>query len=251
MNDRFTRLTAIALLALPVLPQAQLTAHSTPKAAELMEIVLERKTGDIVQTMDAGHVFKTGDILRFRLRPAFDGFLYVTDLGTSGKSSLLFPGPQTGSDNRIDHTREYVVPATPDGWFEVGGPAGYETLYFVMSPIALAAAPVNAAPPGAAPGGMPPPYPGIPQGTPPPSMHPRCNDAIFKARGECVDGSAGPRRVDPRATLPDPVRDLFGQSPSGSSARDLNFTKKSSSSVVTSAAPISGPVVYEFLLAHD
>jgi hypothetical protein len=208
-----------------------------------MEIVLEKKTGDTVQAMDAGHVFQTGDILRFRLRPAFDGFLYVTDLGTSGKSSLLFPRQETGADNRIDHSREYVVPATPDGWFEVSGPPGYETLYFVMSPVALAGS--------AVPNASPNPNQGIPQGTAPPTMHPRCNDEIFKSRGECVDGMAGPKRVDPKATLPPAVRDLFGDTPPGSGARDLNFTKKSSSSVVTSVSPMRGPVVYEFLLAHN
>src|SRR5271170_2403188 len=201
MKWRLTRTIFIAILAAQVAPHAQIAVHADAKpATELMEIVLEKKSGDMVQTMDAGHVFKTGDILRFRLRPAFDGFLYVTDLGTSGKSSLLFPRDETGSDNRIDRTREYVVPATPDGWFQVSGPVGYETLYFVMSPVALAGAAVPNAQPS------PNPNQGIPQGTPPPGVHPRCNDEIFKARGECVDGTAGPRKVDPQATLPPTVR---------------------------------------------
>ncbi len=243
MKCRWTRIAVIAMMAAPV-AHAQVGVHPSSKpGSELMEIVLEKKTGDMVQAMDAGHVFQTGDILRFRLRPAFDGFLYVTDLGTSGKSSLLFPGQETGSDNRIDHSREYVVPATPDGWFEVSGPAGYETLYFVMSPVALAG--------GSVPNAAPNPNQGIPQGTPPPTMHPRCNDEIFKSRGDCVDPNAGPKRVAPSATLPGPVRDLFGDSPSENASRDLNFTKKSSSSVVTTVSPINGPVVYEFLLAHN
>jgi Domain of unknown function (DUF4384) len=244
MKCRLTRIAVVAILAAPVVPNAQVGVHSNPKtASELMEIVLEKKAGDVVQSMDAGHVFQTGDVVRFRLRPAFDGFLYVTDLGTSGKSSLLFPRQDTGSDNRIDHTREYVVPATRDGWFAVSGPAGYETLYFVMSPVALAG--------GSVPNAAPNPNQGIPQGTPPSLMHPRCNDEIFKSRGDCVDPDAGPRRVDPQATLPGPVRDLFGDSPSDNVSRDLNFTKKSSSSVVTSVSPMNGPVVYEFLLAHN
>src|SRR5277367_3867469 len=130
MKCQLTRLLVAAVLIAPPSPNAQLAAHSKPKAAtELMEIVLEKKSGEVVQTMDAGHVFQAGDSLRFRLRPAFDGFLYVTDLGTSGKSSLLFPRQETGSDNRIEHSREYVVPATGD-WFEVSGSPGYDTLYF-------------------------------------------------------------------------------------------------------------------------
>src|SRR5271163_4568879 len=163
MKCRWIRIAVIAMMAAPVTPHAQVGVHPSSKpGSELMEIVLEKKTGDIVQAMDAGHVFQTGDILRFRLRPAFDGFLYVTDLGSSGKSSLLFPRQETGSDNRIDHSREYVVPATPDGWFEVSGPVGYETIYFVMSPVALAGAAVPSAAAAA-----PTPNQGIPQGTPP------------------------------------------------------------------------------------
>jgi hypothetical protein len=248
MKFRWTRIVVLAVTAAPVVPNAQVGLHANSKpGSELMEIVLEKKTGDMVQAMAAGHVFQTGDILRFRLRPAFDGFLYVTDLGTSGRSNLLFPKQETGSDNRIDHTREYVVPATPDGWFEVSGPPGYETLYFVMSPVALA----GGSAPSSGPNATPNPNQGIPQGTPPPTMHPRCNDEIFKSRGDCVDPNAGPKRVAPSATLPGPVRDLFGDSSAGKASRDLNFTQKSSSSVVTSVSPISGPVVYEFLLAHN
>jgi hypothetical protein len=248
MEFRWTRIAVFAIMSAPVVLSAQVAPHPSSKPnSELMEIVLEKKTGDVVQAMAAGHVFQAGDILRFRLRPAFDGFLYVTDLGTSGKSSLLFPSQEAGSDNRIDHTREYVVPATADGWFQVSGPPGYETLYFVMSPVALAGASVPSASPNAAPN----PNQGLPQGTPPPTMHPRCNDEIFKSRGDCVDPNAGPKRVDPSATLPGSVRDLFGDSSPGKGSRDLNFTQKSSSSVVTSVSPISGPVVYEFLLAHN
>ncbi len=234
----------LASLAMPAIsqPQAPVPAASNTKH-ELMEIVLEKKSGDSVQALDAGHVFKTGDILRFRLRPAFDGYLYVTDLATSGKSSLLFPSQQAGADNRIDHTRDYVVPATPDGWFQVSGPAGYETVYFVMSPLALSGGTVPSAAADA--------NQGIPQGTAPATMHPRCNDEIFKSRGECVDGMAGPRRVDPKAPLPSGVRDLFGRAVPGSASRDLDFAKKPSSSVVTSAAPMRGPVIYEFLVAHE
>jgi len=248
MKFRWTRIAVFAMMFAPFVPSAQVGLQASSKTgSELMEIVLEKKTGDVVQAMAAGHVFHTGDILRFRLRPAFDGFLYVTDLGTSGKSSLLFPKEETGSDNRIEHAREYVVPATPDGWFEVSGPPGYETLYFVMSPVALAGGTVPSAAPNAAPN----PNQGIPQGTPPPTMHPRCNDEIFKSRGDCVDPNAGPKRVDPSAPLPGQVRDLFGDSSPGQGSRDLNFTQKSSSSVVTSVSPMTGPVVYEFLLANN
>ena len=43
--------------------------------------------------------------MRFRFRTNFDGYLYVTNLGTSGKYEQLFPRQETGQDNRITPPR--------------------------------------------------------------------------------------------------------------------------------------------------
>lgn len=225
-------LFAAALLVL-ALPAAAPALDATP--VDLISIVLEKKTGDAAQTVDPGHVFDSGDTIRFRLQPAVDGYLYVLDLNTSGKYEVLFPRAETGNDNRIEHGREYLLPATQDGWFEVAGPAGHEKIYFVMSPLALTTGQLQNAPKA-----MP------PQGTAPSSLRPRCNDSIFKARGECIDSTAGPKPVAPSEKLPR----ALNEAASGAS-RDLKFTKKSSTSVVTTNSPLSGPVVYEFLLAHN
>jgi len=208
-------------------------------ANNLIAIVLEKRIGDEAKTVDPGHVFESGDTVRFRLRPAVDAYLYVLDLNTSGKYEVLFPRAETGSDNRVEHGKEYLLPATQDGWFEVAGPAGHERLYFVMSPLALTAGQIENAP-----------HSSLPQGTAPSSMKPRCNDGIFKARGECVDSSAGPKPVGSAEKLPRAVNEMANGAGNGAS-RDLKFTRKSSTSVVASSAPLSGPVVYEFLLAHN
>jgi hypothetical protein len=207
-------------------------ADSAP--VNLISIVLEKKSGDTVQTVDPGHVFDSGDTVRFRLRPSVDGYLYVLDLNTSGKYDILFPREQTGTDNGIQHGRDYLIPAT-QGWFQIAGPPGHEKLYFVLSPIALTVGQMqNRAT------SLP------PQGTAPSSMRPRCNDGIFKARGECVDSDAGPKTVDPGETLP---RELSTMN--NGASRDLKFTNTDQGSTVTSSAPLQGPVVYEFLLAHN
>lgn len=209
------------------------SADSAP--VSLISIQLEKKAGDQVQTVDPRHVFDKGDTVRFHLKPSVDAYLYVLDLNTSGKYEVLFPRAETGSDNHIEQGRDYLMPATSDGWFEVTGPAGHERLFFVMSPVALTVGEVQnraAARP--------------PQGTAPASMKPRCNDGIFKARGECVDVGAGPKTIPPGETLP---RQLTQVAPGAS--RDLTFTKDSTGSVVSSSAPLAGPVVYEFLLAHN
>ncbi|MGA2219513.1 MAG: DUF4384 domain-containing protein [Terracidiphilus sp.] len=212
--------------AIPATPDAT--------AVSLISIVVELKAGGGAQSVDPTHVFAGGDTVRFRLRPTVDSYLYVLDLNTSGKYEVLFPRPETGSDNRIEHGRDYLMPATQNGWFEVSGPAGYEKLYFMLSPVALAMGQVqNRAT------NLP------PQGTAPSTMHPRCNDEVFKARGECLDPGAGPKAIAPGEALP---RDLVEMAPAVS--RDLKFTNNGSGTTVTSGAPLAGPVVYEFLLAH-
>jgi hypothetical protein len=75
---------------------------------------------------------------------------------------------------------------------------------------------------------------------------PRCDDSIFKARGDCVDTSAG---VKPVGKLPENMNGVVKPAP-----RELLFIQNNSfgkeSVVVSSPAPLSGPVVYELRLAH-
>jgi hypothetical protein len=83
----------------------------------------------------------------------------------------------------------------------------------------------------------------------PPTLHPRCDDSIFKARGECIDTSAGIKPVKPGERLPENMSGVVSETP-----RELIFIQDNSSTkesvVVSSPAPLSGPVVYELRLAH-
>ena len=56
--------------------------------------------------------------------------------GTAGTYELLFPRTDTGSDNRIEAGKEYVVPAT-QGWFRIAGPAGQDLMYWLVSPVEM------------------------------------------------------------------------------------------------------------------
>jgi len=225
----FAMLLALAPQAIPATP-------STGNVS-LISIVLEKKLGDQVQSVDPTHVFTGGDTVRFRLRPAVDGFLYVMDLNTSGKYEVLFPRPETGNDNRIARGKDYIMPATSNGWFEITGPAGRETIYFVLSPIELTIGQIQ----NRATQNLP------PQGIAPSSMTPRCDDAVFKSRGECTDVGAGPKAVGPNEALPREITQATGNAAS----RDLKFTSDGASATVTSDSPLAGPVVYEFLLSHN
>ena len=183
--------------------------------------------------MNPATVFGSGDHVRFRVSASFAGYLYVMNQGTAGGYELLFPRSDTGSDNKIDAAKEYVVPAS-QGWFTVTGPSGQDVLYWLISPVDLGRQ-YRPLPPPPAPGTVP-----------PASMHPRCDDSIFKARGECIDGSAGVRPVKPGEKLPENLAGIAGPTP-----RELLFMQEQGGVVVSSPSPLTGPVIYELRLAHQ
>ncbi len=181
--------------------------------------------------VDSGLVFAQGDHVRFRLSINFQGYLYVMNHGTAGTYELLFPRSDTGSDNLIEASKEYVVPAT-QGWFKVGGPAGQDIIYWLVSPVELRR---KYTPPAS------PPAPSKPA----PAMRPRCDESIFKARGECIDSTAGVGPVKPDETLPGNFSGAAAGTP-----RDLLFIQEKGGVELSSESPFSGPVVYELRLAH-
>ncbi len=211
----------------PATAQARAAAAShAPSSTGVVEITLERQRGEKVEAMAAGHVFAKGDVIRLRVTSHYDGFLYVMDQGTSGKFATVFPGTQTGSDNRVKMAQQYLVPA--DGWFEVDGPAGFDVLYFLLSPAALTTPAISAF---AAPG-------------PVSSLKPRCNDEIFRARGDCTDDSAGPSAVPQGQDLPAPLAPI-----AGSASRDITFINKGNGTVGVQGEG-RAPMLYTFRLAH-
>jgi hypothetical protein len=218
-----SRALAPALLALGAdsLPQPQ---KPTPGAYR-MEIMLDRMDGADWHGIDPGLVLGSGDRVRFRFRTNFDGYLYVSNRGSSGKYEQLFPRQDVGEDNRILSAHEYQVPVT--SWmFRIGGPPGYETVYWLVSPTPLTA--------------------GGPQHeSRPVTLHPRCDDTILKARGDCVDSSAGPRLVPRGEPLPDALAKA-----SGAIRPDLLLMRQENTAVIASPVPLTGPVIYEFRLAH-
>ena len=74
-----------------------------------MEILLEKEDHGKVTVMEPGHVFESGDRLRFRFTPNFGGTLFVMDRGTSGSYTLLFPKEDTGTDDKIEAGKAYLL----------------------------------------------------------------------------------------------------------------------------------------------
>jgi hypothetical protein len=191
-----------------------------------MEIVLERNETGAWKTIDPGLVLGKGDLLRFRFRSTFDGYLYVINSGTSGTQSLLFPGDTTGRNNRVLAGKDYFIPSTSAS-FQVAGPAGHDVVYWLVSPLPLDGNPAAA---------LGKTTPSRPTG----SLIPRCDQSVFRARGLCVDSSAGPRNVAPEEQLPP-----------GLTRRELVIIQDKDKARVSSQGKITGPIVYEFRLAHS
>lgn len=204
------------------------TAVST-QGVHRIEVTLERLDARGWKPIDSRLVLAADDRIRFRVKANFDGFLYVTNQSTSGTTQTLFPREDTGSANHIVAGKEYYVPAT-DGYFRVAGPEGYDVVSWLISPVELgktdAREQIEPVVPRATPKAAE-------SSAPPAGLKPRCDDSIFRARGDCVDTSAGPRPLDNDAR-----------------SRELVFVRDKRSSVISSPASLKGPVVYEFHLAH-
>src|SRR5262245_29939580 len=158
-----------------------MAASSLWAQSHRVELVLERLDDNAWRAIDPGRVLDQGDHVRFRFRSNFDGYLYVMNQSTSGKYEQLFPREDTGRENGILASREYMVPATSTA-FRITGPAGYEIVYWLVTPSKLTDGGPRTTPAASSP-------------RPAPTLIPRCDDTILKARGDCIDSSAGPKLI--------------------------------------------------------
>jgi hypothetical protein len=173
------------------------------------------------------------------MRSGVNGFLYVINRGSSGAFEQLFPRKGEDQNRVVKVGREYIVPDSESGWFRIQGPTGYETVYFVVSPIDLGES---------APGGQRPDQLPKQQTTNTDAFAtatPRCDDELFRARGECLDSSAGLKPVQRGEQLPANLSQFPVMT-----GRDLIVVKDSSDTSVTSTAPFEAPVIYHFRIAH-
>ncbi len=216
MNVRTARLATLLMATNGAIAQPNVVS----KGPHRMEITLERFQSEKWIAIAPEQVLDANARVRFRFKANFSGFLYVMNAGTSGDYSRLFPAPETGDQNRIEAGKEYLIPAT-QGAFRITGPPGQDILTWMVTPSELTSSvkPYKPLPPPPKPLAVP------------PSMTPRCDDAIFKSRGDCIDKSAGAK-------------------PGAGSSRELMFIQQDKKSVVASPVSLKEPVVYEFRLAH-
>ena len=220
----------LSAICMALLAAAAAHAADEPQRIRLM---VERQDANTKswKAVNPATVFSTSDRVRFKVSASFSGYLYVINKGTTGSYELLFPRTDTGSDNRIEAGKEYVVPIG-QGWFKVSGPPGQDVVYWLVSPVDLGKQ-YRPLPP--------PPSPGeVPSG-----LRPRCDDTVFKARGECIDVTAGVRPIKPGEDLPDNIDGVAGATP-----RELLFMQEKGGTVLSSPKPLTEPLVYELRIAH-
>jgi hypothetical protein len=213
-------------------------AQAPPASQAALHIIVQKREGNAARLMSEKHVFQRGDQVRLRVRSDTDGYLYVLNRSSSGTMSVLFPAQDTGS-TRIERGHEYTLPASSLRWFTIADPPGYETLYFLVSSEPTPRA-KNAT-------GVTPPLVKPPKKTPDAAdgMVPRCNDEMFRARGDCLDLAAGPQAVDSADPLPDSMNAM-----SGAASRDINVSEEGQTVTVTPGKGAGPAVIYEFKIAH-
>jgi Domain of unknown function (DUF4384) len=223
---------AIGLIAFGTAGMAQ-----TDNSVAAMTIRLEQRKEKTTRSVPQNKVFHAGDVLRFRVRSNISGYLYVLDVGTSGETTVLFPS-SAGSDGqtRIPATETRSVPTDGDGWFEMTGPPGYDILYFLMSadllPLGVGSQQNKK--------GTSEEVPNLPQG-----LEPRCDEEIFRSRGDCIDKSAGIVPLGPHDTVPRQLTPF-----SSLVSRDITVVEDSSNSTVRASKDAKLPLIYTVRLAH-
>ncbi len=225
---------APAKAAAPV--RGALDARPDSDGPKRVEIIVERQKDGRTERMDPSHVFESGELVRFRFRATFNGYLYVMNHSTSGRYVLLFPKEETGTQNRIEAGREYLVPMTESGWFRLEGPAGHEIVYWLVSPVRLSES---------GPSRLDIPKLPAPAQSLNPSITPRCDDTIFKARGECIDNSAGLKPLKPNSALPENLSEF-----EDITVRELTMVKSNKAAAVSAPADSDEPFIYTLRLAH-
>jgi hypothetical protein len=178
--------------------------------------------------MDAQSVFRQRDRLRFRFRTSVSGYLYILNQSSSGAVAWLYPAAGNGS-NYVTGGREVMIPGA-EGHFVIGGPPGFDTLYWILRRAPLTVPTVEEK-----------------QLDEPSTLISRCTEEEMQTQLACLDKNAGPKPLsDPKK-----LQSALGISNS-LFARDLTFeSKPQATEISTDSDGSSGGIVYEVRIAHN
>lgn len=95
----------------------------------LTRLTADGLEGDVDPTTTTFH---SGDRIRFTFESNIDGFLYVVQQGSSGRWTVLFPGPRiNGGRNAVGKSAQYQVPS--NDWFLFDEIPGTEQVFVFLS----------------------------------------------------------------------------------------------------------------------
>ncbi len=112
--------------------------HSTDPAKQRILglsywIELADASGTPIGPVTDQHTFVSGDRIHLHFRSNTSGHVLLVQLGSSGRSSVLFPDPKKGlSENRLRAQEDHVLPST-ERWFKFDKNAGTETLLVLFA----------------------------------------------------------------------------------------------------------------------
>jgi Domain of unknown function (DUF4384) len=213
----------IAAASTPVCAQREAPASQRTR----LQLAVQCSKQDQWRTVDAQSVFKQGDRIRFRFRTSLPGYLYILNHSSGGQVSWLYP-PPGNSSNRVEAGREIIIPAS-DGSYAIGGPPGFDTLYWILRSTRFEVPDLNAG-----------------QLDAPSTLISRCRE---EERQEiaCLDKNAGPKPLE----NPNKLETALGIGDS-LVARDLTFeSKPQATEIGTDSDGVSSGIIYQVRIAHN
>jgi Domain of unknown function (DUF4384) len=114
----------------------QLWSNARPDLARerlSLEYRLEVRTASGYRTHISGTELKSGDEVRFFLKPSREAFVYVLLLSSQGTPSLLHPLPELGLENPVPAQRELITPPPQSARLVVDQVVGTEHLEIIAS----------------------------------------------------------------------------------------------------------------------
>ena len=184
-----------------------------------VQVTLERFDGAAWQPVDPRTILQQKDKVRFRFSTGFPGYLYVFTRNSDGSTEKLFP-PASDSSNRVEPGQSYILPSE-EGNYLIDGPPGFDITHWIVTPEPMAALPAGGS---------------LPRSEIVNTLIPRCREGGLRPRGAggCLDDRAGPQ----------PPRD------SALKARNIRIDKGADAKI-SSPNSKTGPIVYEFRVAHQ
>lgn len=118
----------------PTIKRPGEASEAAPKIEKYMGISywLELERGGKKSRVTTGYAFRTGDQIRLNFRANRGGYLYLVNIGPTGRSNVLFPHPSiAGGENFIKANQTYSIPS--ETYIRFAEPPGEELILVMLS----------------------------------------------------------------------------------------------------------------------